>query len=554
MSASIRAMQLRKVAIRLLPEQGRTTNLLLRTNSCRHIVQKLGSFQLQQQLRLKSTFDPKSFEPGQQKSEDGEEKKIPKPSVGQIFSQAFKGAIQMLGGVFRSENLKKAWQTHPGEFSLAVIMLTGVAGVVGYTVYLYFNYFYAEQFTRYPDEVAFSLRKALYYGDYVKDPKLALKYYQKAIEQCFEHRLDFFSDEFVGVRVRLAQWLEETGAYDQAIHALEVILNDHKRWVDMMEQQIKEGKNPDQLLTATTATVIPAKDAEGQQSEQGREAAAQTTTNLAAAGSAADAKTTQGSHSAAIDDTTANGQPEAPRETIWGKRNRIIRRSIGIAVKLGQLYSDEHVLKQDLAHERLTWAVETLLREMQRRSTEGTKPGEYDFLSDEEVGGVFEQLGQSFLAKDKAHLAVPLFFQALNLCKAPCHTATLMNNLATAFAQHPITGDNIPQDLIKFSNKSSPEWWAATKATYLEFAKNWANNAVGLASSTKGEDVRTPECDQACAVALCNLGEIASLSGNPEEARKRFNQCIAMSNKLDFPEGVKQAKAGLKELTTGEKK
>lgn len=126
MSAPIRAMQLQKAAARLMPKQAHATNLLLRTNSSRHIVQKLGSFQLQQQLRLKSTFDPKSFEPGQQKSEDGEEKKIPKPSVGQIFSQAFKGAIQMLGGVFRSENLKKAWQTHPGEFSLAVIMLVFV--------------------------------------------------------------------------------------------------------------------------------------------------------------------------------------------------------------------------------------------------------------------------------------------------------------------------------------------------------------------------------------------------------------------------------------------
>lgn len=85
--------------------------------------------------------------------------------------------------------------------------LVGSAGVIGYVVYMYFTYYYAEQFTKYPPAIAKSLRRALYYSNYQEDQKLALKYYKLAIEQCNEHGLDPFSDEVVGIKIQLAAWL-----------------------------------------------------------------------------------------------------------------------------------------------------------------------------------------------------------------------------------------------------------------------------------------------------------------------------------------------------------
>lgn len=86
-----------------------------------------------------------------------------------------------------------------------------------------------------------------------------------------------------------------------------------------------------------------------------------------------------------------------------------------------------------------------------------------------------------------------------------------------------------------------------TRTTYLENAQRWALNAYTHATDTAG-DARTPECDEACAVSLCNLGDVASLLGDFAEARRRFEQAVEMSKSIDFPAGVDQAEAGLRQL------
>lgn len=73
-----------------------------------------------------------------------------------------------------------------------------------------------------------------------------------------------------------------------------------------------------------------------------------------------------------------------------GKRTRVLGKTIGISVKLGELYSGEYVKEQDLAEEKLVWAVEATLRELRRREKEGVKPGEGEWLTPEQIGGSFE--------------------------------------------------------------------------------------------------------------------------------------------------------------------
>jgi tetratricopeptide (TPR) repeat protein len=73
-----------------------------------------------------------------------------------------------------------------------------------------------------------------------------------------------------------------------------------------------------------------------------------------------------------------------------GKRTRVLSKTVGISIKLGELYSNQYVMEKEMAEERLVWAVETLLKEQQRREVEGIKPGEGQWMSPEEIGGSLE--------------------------------------------------------------------------------------------------------------------------------------------------------------------
>lgn len=153
--------------------------------------------------------------------------------------------------------------------------------------------------------------------------------------------------------------------------------------------------------------------------------------------------------------TAEDNESETPviPENLWAKRTRILGKSVGISVKLGELYSDEHVLQGDSAGERLVWAVETVLKELQRRQVEGVREGEGDWMTPEQIGGALEgtlypyyegvlgstrhlvqaaakyigtALGNHYESKSQHYLAAPLFLQAISLSPPnSCHTAVL---------------------------------------------------------------------------------------------------------------------------------
>ena len=205
--------------------------------------------------------------------------------------------------------------------------------------------YFAEKFHRYPKPVAKALRRAVYYSDYNKNSELALKYYKEALNQCDQLRLDHFSNEVLGIKIRLAQWLEKIDNYDNAILVLEGVLTDCKRWVEVMEATVKSH------VDGPPEDAKPAPD---------------------------------GKH---------EGEVQVARMSmpnLVAKRNRVLGKAIGISIKLGELYADDHVLKADLAHERLIWGVETLLKELQRRTVEGVEDGEGDWMTSEAIGGTFE--------------------------------------------------------------------------------------------------------------------------------------------------------------------
>ncbi|CAK7272291.1 hypothetical protein SEPCBS119000_005046 [Sporothrix epigloea] len=446
---------------------------------------------------------------------------LPSPERRHIFRLLFRalgGSLRSLFTPFHGQTLRKLFQSNPEELILALAVLVASVFIIAYVARIYFTYFNSQQFTRYPPPVAKYLRRALYFSNYSPDPKRALKNYKLALEQCDALALDPFSDDVLGIRIQLASWLEQIRNYEAAIKVLELLLADCKRWVDLMEKDSMD-KAPNGEAAGLSPRLPPP----------------------LLTGKAPNATAAEGGDLA-----------QAESETIWGRRSRILRKAIGISVKLGELYADEHVLNADLAHERLVWSVDAALKEFQRRTTKGVREGEGEWMSPVEMGAALESLGHSYESRSQFHLALPLFFQALRVCSDPCHSAVIMNNLASSFAQHPVqppyetlVGSVIEKPVS--GSASSPITKEEAQRAYYETAQRWAQNAQQHATDTAG-GARTVECDQACAVALCNLGDIAALLGNVREASQRFQEALAMSKGLDFDAGVQQAETGLARL------
>jgi tetratricopeptide (TPR) repeat protein len=262
---------------------------------------------------------------------------------------------------------------------------------------MYFNYYYAEQFTKYPPDVAKSLRRALYYSNHGLDVNLAHKYYRLALEQCREHRMDPFSDDVVGIKIQLSHWLEQMNNIPDAAKVLDMVLTENKKWLAMVE------KNPEKLpMAPVPGTVI----GEGE-----------------------------------------NARTITKEEfDLWVRsaRTRVLAKSCQISVKLGTLCAHDQILNNDKSHEHFIWATENALKEFHRRAVEGVKEGEGSWLGPKEIGGTLEceyqgiwhrtsclqanklvALGQSFERREQFDLALPLFFQALRLCDDQCHLAVI---------------------------------------------------------------------------------------------------------------------------------
>ncbi|KAG9243092.1 hypothetical protein BJ878DRAFT_535461 [Calycina marina] len=215
-------------------------------------------------------------------------------------------------------------------------------------------------------------------------------------------------------------------------------------------------------------------------------------------------------------------------------RTRLLGRTVGISVKLGDLYANQYVMQTGDAEEQLIWAVETMLKEQQRRETEGVKPGEGDWMTPEEMGGSFEALAHHYEEKDQHYLSAPLFLQALSMSLVnSCHTAILMNNLSISLAQQ------LPPPV--------PGQAPVSRPALIGNARSWAEKAIAVAAKITPPD-RNEECDVGCAVATHNLGEFAEMDGNIAEARKRFEEAKTLAKVVGFADGVKNAEEALKRI------
>lgn len=111
-----------------------------------------------------------------------------------------------------------------------------------------------------------------------------------------------------------------------------------------------------------------------------------------------------------------------------------------------------------------------------------------------------------------------------------------MNNLATSLAQQ--------QTNAPFDSHQPP----VARAELVSNARAWALKALKLASEIAPPN-RNEDCDVGCAVATHNLGEFAEMDGDIQEARRRYSEAEGLAKAIDFQEGVKNAREGLKRVS-----
>ncbi|KAG2164136.1 hypothetical protein VTO58DRAFT_107156 [Aureobasidium pullulans] len=216
------------------------------------------------------------------------------------------------------------------------------------------------------------------------------------------------------------------------------------------------------------------------------------------------------------------------------KRTRIMKQLVAMSVKLGDLYSNQYIQDAKSAEERLVWALETSLREKQRRQEPGVLEKEGEWMSDNEMGASMEALAHNYEEQNKHYLATPLFLQALNFkSDKDCHSVILMNNLAISIAQQ---------------NPPNSETKSPSQAVLLENAKQWAQKALDLAADIE-PPTRDEECDVGCAVALHNLGEFAEMNKDIMEAKKRYKEAVSLARAIGFEDGLENSSAALRRLS-----
>lgn len=232
------------------------------------------------------------------------------------------------------------------------------------------------------------------------------------------------------------------------------------------------------------------------------------------------------------------------------QQTSVLIKAIQISVKLGELYADPVIWDRDLAEERLVWAVETSLKERQRRDVNKVdEEEEGPWLDADSMGAAIESLAHRYEDRDQHYLAAPLFLQALSLYPTrDCHSVVLMNNLASSIAQQSPraaqTAQNYAASKSVTGQSSGP---VASRETLIENAKVWAQKALEVAAAIKPPE-RNEECDMGCAVALHNLGEFAEMSKDFAEAKRKYKEAISLAKAVGFSEGVQHSTERLRKI------
>lgn len=413
------------------------------------------------------------------------------------------------------EASKGIWRKNPILMPLAIFSVVGGAFIFAYISYVELTRV-GPQYHKFPPPVADALRTAIYYTEIDLNPAKSMKAYREALRISFEMGIHPYSDEILGIKLQVAMMLEKAGLVKPAIDVLERTKNETLAWVE----DVTAGND--------TAAAEKVKQAQAQVQKS--------TVNVQV-----DTEAIQETE----EDLKAMAQYEARQ------RDKALKKVVGIAMKLGELYSSEYIQDEKKAEVAQVAAVEICLKEMHRRQRLGLPVGSSSsgegsdgeaWLNLTEIATALAELAATYTAKERYELAMPLYMRALDLIRAAegtsksCKQVVLLNDIATALVGQ-----------IQLPAKSQPQQQPVTAEQTVEAAQKWAEKAIEVAAHIQ-PPLRDEECDITCVVATYNLGELAELRKKPEVAKQRYIEAKAMADGIGYEEGSMMAKEALKRL------
>lgn len=413
------------------------------------------------------------------------------------------------------EASKGVFRKNPILLPLAVFSIVGGIAVFAYVSYVEVTRV-QPQYHKFPPPVADQLRTAVYYTEIDLNPPKALKAYKEALRIAVEMGMHPFSDEVLGIKLQVAMMLEKSGLVKPAVEVLERTKAEALKWIE-------EGRK------AESAPVDKSKV------EQVSVKANIAPENVQV-------------HTEGLED--AEKQMKEMQEFESRQRDRALKKVVGMEMKLAELYASEYIQDEKKAEDAQVAAVELCLKEMHRRQSLGLPvgggaAGENDsesWLNMTEIATALAELADTYTAKDRSELAMPLYLRALEMIRVAegnspsCKQVVLLNSVASAMVgQAQVPGKPRPQEKQPSQEET------------IDAARQWAQKAIDVAARIQ-PPVRNEECDLTCVAATYNLGEIAELQNKPDVAQQRYAEAKSLAQGLGYGEGISMADEALKRL------
>ncbi|KAL5594444.1 hypothetical protein BROUX41_001377 [Berkeleyomyces rouxiae] len=355
---------------------------------------------------------------------------------------------------------------------------------------------------KFPYRVRKHLRKAIYWAKYKRDDTRAMDSFMKAFQAMQDLHMDPFSDECMGAYMLMIKYLGSLQRFDQALDICMVRRQACLEWTANLADLVDRG------LVDQFGAIRP--DSE---------------------------------------DVVASVLPNASEENLWARRTRLMKWAVIMSAEMGSQCFNEG--SYDSLHKRgrelLEWAVRQALQENQRRFQKGVKTMENDWMSSNQIGNLFQMLGNAYQQSGDDDLSIPLFFKGLQICKDRCDQTLLMISMAASFF-------NVNPEATKPSQRRE-EVYATLAPSDREALPKTAGEAVAAARNWTGivnrqlNDIPlweyTPNCKQAAVSAKLLHGHLLWHDGKYEEARRSFELSLSAANLFENEQGVKDAQAAL---------
>lgn len=475
------------------------------------------------------------------------------------------------------EASKGIWRKNPILLPLALFSLAGATALFTYVAYVEYTTV-GPQYVRFPPPVADALRTGVYYTEVDMNPPRALQAYKDALRMALEMGMHPYSDEVLGIKFQTAAMLEKAGLIKPAIEVLERVKREILEWVEMGHAISGTGGGVFGVgLTGEDSKAVAARQQQQRRQQQQLLKEPGQESKLEISGDA----------SKSVEDLL---KVEAHESAL---RDKAFKKAVGICMKLGELYASDYIQDDKAAEASQEAAVELCLKELQRRQRldlpigrssrptfsvmrqapansahdeddDGDDDSHMDpWLNLEEIAAALTQLADTYNDRGQYELALPLYVRALEVLRADerdektnkdypsCRQAVLLNDIGGSLAHQAQKGPTATAEAAlakafrtakKDGETEDPE--LTRRRELLARAVQFLHSARDLSQRIQ-PPLRDDECDLSCLFASLNLGELAGIQGQREEAIALFREAGEKAKEMGYPDVEKLAESGL---------